>query len=55
MFRLENLDWVWTSSPAWAQKIETFSPKLRDIARAVAVPLFGDQHLESELIQALES
>jgi hypothetical protein len=55
MFRLENLDRVRTFSPASAQKIETFSPKLRDIARALAVPLLGDDHLESELIQALES
>jgi hypothetical protein len=45
MFRLEDLDRVWTSSPASAQKIETFSPKLRDIACALAVPLLGDEHL----------
>ena len=55
MFRLENVDRVCPSSPAWAQKIETFSPKLRDITRALAVPLLGDEHLESELIQALEA
>ena len=54
-FRVESLDRFCPLSPASAQRIETFSPKLRDIARALAVPLLRDQHLESELIQALES
>ena len=55
MFRLENLDRCSPLSLASAQRIETFSPKLRDITRALAVPLLGDEHLESELIHALEA
>lgn len=54
MFRRGNLHRCCPLSPASAQRIETFSPKLRDITRALAVPFFADENLESELIQALE-
>jgi hypothetical protein len=53
-FRLENLDRVCSLAPASAQQVGCFSPKLRDITRALAVPLLGDERLESELLQALE-
>jgi energy-coupling factor transporter ATP-binding protein EcfA2 len=53
-FRLENLDRVSALAPASAQRVGSLSPKLRDVTRALAVPLLGDERLESELLEALE-
>jgi hypothetical protein len=51
-FRLKNLSRV-RRSPALLEEIEKFSPKMRDIGRALAVPLLGEIQLESDLIQVL--
>jgi hypothetical protein len=51
-FRLTNFDQV--RSPALLEEIEKFSPKMRDIGRALAVPLLGDIELESDLIRNLQ-
>jgi energy-coupling factor transporter ATP-binding protein EcfA2 len=51
-FRLKNLSLV-RRSPALLEEIEKFSPKMRDIGRALAVPLLGEIQLESDLIQVL--
>lgn len=54
-FRIENRLRVCVPSLATTDRTKAFSPKLRDIARALLAPLFGDERLESELIQALEA
>jgi hypothetical protein len=53
-FRLENTDRVYGLSEELVEKIETFSPKLRNIARALLVPLQGDKPLELKLMEILE-
>jgi hypothetical protein len=53
-FRLENIDRVCGLSQELAEKIETFSPKLRNIARALLLPIQADKCLESKLMQILE-
>lgn len=52
--RFENLNRARPLSSMSAQTIETFSPKLREIARALVIPLAGDDLLESQLMGVLE-
>lgn len=52
-FRLTKFGEV-RGSPALLEEIEKFSPKMRDIGRALAVPLLGDIELESDLIRNLQ-
>lgn len=53
-FRFENIDRVCGLPEDLAEKIGALSPKMRNIARALMVPLLGDRRLESQLISALQ-
>ncbi len=54
MFRLRNLNRV-SCSQALIDEIAQFTPKMRDLARSLAVPLLGDRRLETNLIRNLQA
>jgi hypothetical protein len=52
MFRLQNFHNLHVSD-VFSNRIDSMTPRIRDIARAIAIPLLGDTTLETDLIDGL--
>ncbi len=52
-FRLSNYAKVGTS-PGFSSSVEHLTPRMRDLAYALAIPLLGNTELEGELVTALK-